>query len=338
MENSQFNVWVTNAVKGVATLLLLLHHLFLSHPEYGAGLHLAAIEGKVCVSLFVLLSGYGLAASYRPQSVWHWYRSRFAKLYLNYWFIMLIFVPISWLVFGNTVYTVFPGCGERAWLKLISQIFGTQMYYGGWGFNPTWWFMSAILVLYALFPLFHRVAEASCVNKWMRYLVLMGIAAAWASRGPSPCFQPYVPAFVVGVLAARERWFSAFFSVGARRMTLLWVGVAAAAGVYIILWPQYSTLRYLLLSLIACVLVCRLYVRNVWVLTKPLEYLGRYSMTIFLTHSFIYYIFFRDFFYSLGNPWLMYGLLLSFSLLLAVALEFLMKLTRWNKLITLARG
>ena len=121
-------------------------------------------------------------------------------------------------------------------------------------------------------------------------------------------------------------------------MTLLWVGVAAAAGVYIILWPQYSTLRYLLLSLIACVLVCRLYVRNVWVLTKPLEYLGRYSMTIFLTHSFIYYIYFRDFFYSLGNPWLMYGLLLSFSLLLAVALEFLMKLTRWNKLITLARG
>lgn len=121
-------------------------------------------------------------------------------------------------------------------------------------------------------------------------------------------------------------------------MTLLWVGVAAAAGVYIILWPQYSTLRYLLLSLIACVLVCRLYVRNVWVLTKPLEYLGRYSMTIFLTHTFIYYIFFRDFFYSLGNPWLMYGLLLSSSLLLAVALEFLMKLTRWNKLITLARG
>ncbi len=338
MENSQFNVWVTNAVKGVATLLLLLHHLFYCNPEYGAGLHLAAIEGKVCVSLFVLLSGYGLAASYRPRSVWHWYRSRFAKLYLNYWFIMLIFVPISWLAFGNTVYTVFPGCGERAWLKLISQIFGTQMYYGGGGFNPTWWFMSAILVLYALFPLFHRVAEASCVNKWIRNLVLMGIAAAWAARGPSPCFQPYVPAFVVGVLAARERWFSAFFSVGARWMTLLWVGVAAAASIYIILWPQYSTLRYLLLSLIVCVLVCRLYVRSVWVLTKPLEYLGRYSMTIFLTHSFIYYIFFQNFFYSLGNPWLMYGLLLSSSLLLAVALEFLMKLTRWNKLITLARG
>lgn len=338
MENSQFNVGVTNAIKGVATLLLLLHHLFLSHPEYGAGLHLAAIEGKVCVSLFVLLSGYGLAASYRKQSVWHWYRSRFSKLYLNYWFIMLIFVPISWLVFGNTVYTVFLGCGERAWLKLVSQIFGTQMYYGGWGFNPTWWFISAILVLYALFPLIKRVAEASVVNKWVRYVVLIVIAAAWAACGPSLCFQPYVPAFAVGILAARERWFSAFFAVEVRWMTLLWGGVVAAACIYIILCPQYSTLRYLLLSLVACVLVCRLYVRRMWVLTKPLEYLGRYSMTIFLTHTFIYYIFFRDFFYSLDNPWLMYGLLLSSSLLLAVALDLLMKLTRWNRLIAWARG
>ena len=112
----------------------------------------------------------------------------------------------------------------------------------------------------------------------------------------------------------------------------------AAACIYIILCPQYSTLRYLLLSLVACVLVCRLYIRRMWVLTKPLEYLGRYSMTIFLTHTFIYYIFFRDFFYSLDNPWLMYGLLLSSSLLLAVALDLLMKLTRWNRLIAWARG
>ena len=101
-------------LKGGGILLMLIHHLFYntwSRELYddliinGVGVvNQIGIFSKLCVAVFVFVSGYGLVKS-TPKEVklkdfyWH----RFKKLYLNYWFIWLIFVPVAVFVFGRSL-------------------------------------------------------------------------------------------------------------------------------------------------------------------------------------------------------------------------------------------
>ena len=72
----KFNKQDTNFLKGIAIILLLFHHLFYEHPEIGSikyrGLSLvfiSALAAKVCVSIFLILSGYGLNETVRGKAI-----------------------------------------------------------------------------------------------------------------------------------------------------------------------------------------------------------------------------------------------------------------------------
>ena len=63
----------TSALKGIAIMAMLLHHLYYSIPigvePYTGILYLLGIIGKVCVPIFLFCSGYGLKAQYDPICV-----------------------------------------------------------------------------------------------------------------------------------------------------------------------------------------------------------------------------------------------------------------------------
>jgi len=54
----------TSAVKGLAIIAMLLHHLFYTHSEYGEAVQQIGLVGKVCVAMFLFLSGYGLTVQF----------------------------------------------------------------------------------------------------------------------------------------------------------------------------------------------------------------------------------------------------------------------------------
>jgi len=99
--------------KGGGILLMLLHHLFY-HDEvrpfyndiiiHGYGVvNQIGIFSKLCVAMFVFASGYGLAVSTPEDTkLKDFYIHRFKKLYLNYWFIWLLFVPVSIFCFNRS--------------------------------------------------------------------------------------------------------------------------------------------------------------------------------------------------------------------------------------------
>lgn len=85
----------TNILKGVAIILLILHHcwctgkgyddiILYGHPLFQN----IGIFSKLCVALFVFLSGYGLTAKAVKDgglgNIWKFYRHRYMKLMLNY--------------------------------------------------------------------------------------------------------------------------------------------------------------------------------------------------------------------------------------------------------------
>ena len=65
---------------------------------------------------------------------------------------------------------------------------------------------------------------------------------------------------------------------------------------------------------------------------RTLDYLGRHSGNMYMVHTFLYYYWFSEFFYSL-RPVLMYGVLLSGSLVISEVLECLKELIGWNRMV-----
>lgn len=98
-ENKSFSLTDTLFAKGIALCLLLLHHLFYekSYPFsafLGRSVWVdAAAAAKVCVAVFLILSGYGLTKSFERKNASY---ARFtfnhiAKLYAGFWFV---FFPV----------------------------------------------------------------------------------------------------------------------------------------------------------------------------------------------------------------------------------------------------
>lgn len=195
----------SNFLKGIALLLLLIHHLFyiqngqyddVTIIGYGA-VHIFGLFCKVCVAIFVFLSGYACAKTTQIASasdVWNFYKRRLKKLFLNYWFIWLLFVPVGMIVFGRTFTDVYR---EPRALNFILDFFGLLNITGQYGYNPTWWFYSCILGLYFLFPVLCLI-----VTRWPRAIFVLLVAGFALSCVPGIRYIPfryYTFAFIAGM-------------------------------------------------------------------------------------------------------------------------------------------
>ena len=91
----------TSAIKGLAILCMLWHHLFLDTLDYGSFVNGLAVLGKVCVCLFLFVSGYGLTKQFDKIEK-HSIRNtilfvirRYAKFFMSYWFCFIVVIMIG---------------------------------------------------------------------------------------------------------------------------------------------------------------------------------------------------------------------------------------------------
>jgi surface polysaccharide O-acyltransferase-like enzyme len=309
----------------------LWHHLFYEHPEFGELVYQTSQKSKVCVAMFVLLSGYGLMKSRALRgSGMFW---RFAKIYVAYWTVLAVTVPVS-CALGRGFAEVYP----NGWFpSFLWQVLGlhclAETSPAVYGFNPTWWFMSLLIPLYAFFPLLARLA------KHPGWLVA---AVAGLSFGLGFPLGEYPLVFAEGILLADG---GEFDWLANRKRKWLWA--LAGVVVTVIVWrvPRVDSWRNILLAfcLIATILLCHRAIGNYgkW-LFDGLGLLGRHCMDIFLLHTF-FLIFLGRRFYGLGNPLAMFVMLLVLSLGAAYAMDGLRwmlgvpKLLKWVRSVCDAR-
>ena len=67
-------------------------------------------------------------------------------------------------------------------------------------------------------------------------------------------------------------------------------------------------------------------------LSAILHYLGRHSMNIFLFHTFIYYLWFRDYIYISRNPLVIYMTLLISCIIISIAIEYVKGVLKLDKI------
>ena len=272
-------------LKGAGISLMLIHHLFYldeMRPYYndiiihGHGLvNQIGIFCKLCVAVFVFVSGYGLAVS-TPKSIklkdfyWH----RFKKLYLNYWFIWLLFVPIGVFVFGRTFTDAY---GEYVTIRGALDFFGLLKMFGIDSYNPTWWFYNCILILYLMFPLINKVL-------WRTPFLTVSFALAIGILSFVPginVIYSYLFVFIMGMLIIR--------------MPLKWIERTKWWHVLIALvvlsgWRFSQASPKHIVDAMLCVgmalLIYKLHLEN-WIGHIFVE-IGKHSMNMFLIHTFIF--------------------------------------------------
>lgn len=308
----------TNILKGIALMMLLTHHLFYVRNGLYDDIRIVGdhylvneigIWSKLCVAIFVFLSGYGLMVRTTQEggiaNVKRFYLTRLSKLLVNYWFVWLLFVPVGVFVFGRTFSDAY---GSYVIPKFILDIMGLISCIGIYGYNPTWWFLSCIIVLYICFPYCYKL-----INKNPVLLFVIIVAIYFMPLPRTIMIRIYFPSFVMGM--ALYKYMRALFSTPPH----LWIVTSVILSV-----ERFVSKDVFLFDSVLCLAIAITYLRVgiPKMVGNTLDFIGRHSSNIFMFHTFIYYYWFSSFIYGSRNPILIFMLLLCISLFISVILEF----------------
>lgn len=145
--NIKFTKKDTLIIKGIAIILMIMHHLFAfptrviyEYSHYKLEFYIGEF-GKICVSMFLFLSGLGIYYSlgdsfkYNIKKVFNKVKS----IYFNYILIFLLFIPIGFFAFKV----------KFNLKEFILNFFGVISTY-----NNEWWFFRVYLILLITAPIF----------------------------------------------------------------------------------------------------------------------------------------------------------------------------------------
>ena len=294
-----FSARDTNCVKGAAILMLLTHHLYmgvLPAPIDLTGsspLTVIATLSKVCVAVFMTLSGYGLSVSFlrrEERGAAGFAASHILKLMGHYWLVYVLFT-LSGFFLARPQFTpqAVYGPGARGAVQALIDLLALPPLFHTASFNQTWWYMEAALVMYAAFPLLYKA-----VKRWPG--VVLPLAAVplllYYFRGNNvwdTCREIYwfFP-FTVGIFMAQRGLLDKFAALlegprGKLATAAATGAVLLAAYVRALTGLVFDTVFALAIIFFMRAVFCRVpYVNAV------LAYLGSRSGDIFLTHSFFY--------------------------------------------------
>lgn len=136
----------TLQLKGIAILMMLFLHLFNTTANveqchtfinFWNGKPLVLALSRVaafCVPIYIFLSGYGLAITYKKsRGIMHpW--NRIINLYINYWIVFLLFIPLACLIKPKS----YPG----SLMEFIGNFVALDCNY-----NREWWFFLPYVLL-----------------------------------------------------------------------------------------------------------------------------------------------------------------------------------------------
>ena len=354
----------TMQMKGIAIIILLFHHCFLNAQRWATVPYekLATTKGwgyypisfapfsshtiqylasfsKICVAMFVFMTGYGMWVSYESQkkktTMSNYIKKRMVTLMTGF---LIIFVVTEILAIPTGRFIEVYGHDFRSVVYMIIDALGLAKLLGTPLFCLTWWYMSLAIVLIMLFPFVHSIME-----KYQWVVVVASIIVPRACGfGQSTDLFRYLLAYTLGMyfaqhdLLARIKEKFMEQNVAGKLLSLIvsliglaviikcrqnaWIGWK-----YLDFWDGFAAMYMIVISYI--------YILNGKWIVKGLGFLGKHSMNIFLIHSFYRDVFFHEFTYSFYYAWLDYIVLMAISLVTSIVLEWFKKLIRYEKFI-----
>ena len=314
-------------IKGVAILMMLWYHLFdsidnvnlCSNHLYLFGLPLANVLTRACypVPFFMILSGYGLSYTYNHKVLdLKGQGKRIFKLYINYWWILLIFVSIGCFVKPEK----YPGTV----LDITSNIINWNSSYNA----ETWFLFPYMLMSFSSFFIFKMM------DKWGETKVF--IISFALSFGAMYLFHAYGMNFIYN------------YSIISQPLSYLGLLLPFVLGTLMNRYAEKKSLKISILSnhhiLCFFVLLCLIVVHCCFdmmifdsfydllfiliFINLPLDniggrfltLMGKHSMPMWMIHTFFCYHLFHDFIYGLKYPIVIYAVLILISYLCSIVI------------------
>lgn len=277
----------TSAIKGVAIILMIVHHFFTFPSYYIEGISYPYLEGvaeylcwptKICVGIFAFLTGWGYA--FCKKSNYAYSVKKILKTYLFYWVIYLPILAISVLT-----KCYIPTIKEL--LLEFAALYRPIMFFG--------WYIVFYAAAMLLMPLFSRLCSKNFLiglfgGILLPIVVFYGLMQVFSRVGaeiPAELCNylvSYFPCVIVGFLAARYRIFTDIIHPMLKKLHLdKW-------GVYLALMLIPCGCRYFLPSVFAVnldILYAPIFVFGAASLklnSSILSFLGRQSLNIWLLH------------------------------------------------------
>ena len=354
----------TKQIKGIAILLMLAHHLlaFPGHVPYGVTIqtsfYLSGMElteliggfGKICVSIYMFMGGYGLYKRYVSCIANNVECNRFGsdvvKLYKAYWKVFLIFVPIAFLFFGNQgQYCADIASCTRYDVWVLKDFF--QNFFGlSRSYNSEWWFFwSYLLALfqgYVFIELFRNkknlYLEFATVIIWIILLMNVfpllpfeeGYHILWENTWYNEIFlgSEYTPVFFVGIIFAKYDIFASWNGYLSELKKTERVAIALiGAGLIVYVRQFFLKVDFEVVIVPIFVFICYVFVQETGFLKRPLEFLGAHSTNIWLIHTFLCFYFgaVAKFIFGFNNAVIAYAILLLLSIGSSILVELIWK-------------
>ena len=337
------------ALKGLAVLLLIFHHCYRLAErieKYHVDLcgfsteQIVAIAEcfKICVAIFAFVSGYGLMYGYsgrvkgkKSQKTTQWITGHILSTMSGFWFTAIVAYLFYWLSGRRDFSNWGTGPYEKGF-AIIADILGLSNLMGTKSLNGAWWYMSAALVYIILLPLLDsmisKLGGLFCIAVIFMFPRIIGMGFPGGSKP-----YAFLMIFAVGMLCCKYNFFQKFHELKWKKLKFICSAGLMFLGFFFyhkidikIFWEfQYVIVPFLL------IIFCVEYLFRITPLSVFLQYLGRHSMNIWLVHTFV-----RDWpsgtVFAFRKFWLIPIVVLVISLGISYCLDFLKKITGYNRL------
>ncbi len=349
----------TKAIKGIAVILMIFHHLACFPERYAQGfdgfkslwkpfvedgyLSNMGFNSRLCVAIFFFVGGYGL---YKRISVDKFKLTKAIKsLYISYWKIFLIFIPIAFIFFNKSDESL-PELCRRYHIEdknnLISTLLSNFLGLSD-SLNSEWWFFSAYLCLLPMGVLFFMATKKSKSFTFNMFLVLIidmfvnnifpdfSKSEVLAGLGGNYYFShfirlPSTSPFFAGIVMAKhnklEEWKSKLQKF--RFSGLL--GLIGCIGVFYVR-GYILGLNIEVIHATAFIIFASLFFDSLKYVKKAFCFAGKYSTDMWLVHTFFCYYFYEatKIVYATSSVWVDLLILIALSLISSILVELIWK-------------
>lgn len=356
----QFTKQDTLAVKGIAILMMLFHHLFLDASRYaGYTINFAPIGEtktvliaqfcKICVAIFVFLSGYGITYSLNKintddnNACKKQVLKRYFSLMSGFWFVYIVCLAAV-LIFDRSILSCYSANNylNSVWFAIVdfmglAELFGTPTMIG------TWWYMSLAIIIVVAVPVLYRLYKKfGSIALLVTSMVICGIFSLTNYN-----MVRWIFTLSLGMICADKNLLARFKSAKIVKRnkyidyiikTIIYTTVLVLC-VYLRTYADW-TVSYLRDGIIPALVIiwCYTILFEIKFAFKILQFLGKYSMNIFLSHTLLRGYLLKDFVYSQKYSLLIFAVLLAISLAFAVVIDLLKMLTQYNKFTNYVTG
>lgn len=348
----------TAVLKGVAVLMMVFHHCFylkklfrkftISFAPLGEQRVVDICAAfKICVPIFVFISGYGLTLTLKKlhedyrldrRELSRWYVSRYFRLMAGYWFIYLCYIPVGQLLAHRFTHVYFSQDPVKAPVLALVDFLGLSNLFGTPELGRAWWYMSCAVVIVLLVPLFARMTHRFG-GLFALAAMVMGPRILCIEYPMHDCAYHFLFAMLLGVVFAEYDLFARFkaLKVAKNKSVDTAVQVAALLLAIAVLYELQLHLNVALfweikhgLFPLAVILFVVKFVSPIPGIGRMFAFFGKYSMNIFLVHLLLR-AHVKSLFFGMKH-FLLVGLsLFAVSLVLAIAIEWVKKVIRYQK-------